>query len=142
MDMVKHERGKHPVKRRVGIRQLIGKALIKLDGKPRACCLLLGPGQRFRIWIEPHNGDFGMNALDQLNQSTRSAADVENAITGTKIRLLEECSRRGIGSEELHKRIVERQSPVAPGRGKIGSLNFLHGGLLSDKSVPYSAYDR
>jgi hypothetical protein len=79
-----------------------------------------------------------MYALDQLNQSARSAADVENAITGTEIRLLEECSSRAIGSEQLHKRIVERQSPIAPGRRKVGSLNFLHGVLLlADKSLPY-----
>src|SRR5215831_5025975 len=82
MDMMKHEGREYAVEGRVGIRQLIGKALIKLDGKPCSCCLLLGSGQRFQIWIEPHNGDFGMNALDQLNQSARPAADVENTIAG------------------------------------------------------------
>jgi len=135
--MMKHEGREYVVEGRVGVRQLIGEALIKLDGNPCSCCLLLGSGQRFRIWIEPHNGDFGMDALDQRNEGTCPATDVENAMAGAQIRLLEERSPRGIGSEQLHKRIVKRQGPVAPGRRKIGSLNFLHGLTPLDQSVPY-----
>src|SRR5215469_14791691 len=120
----------------------IGMAIVALTSRGvarwfRWSLSVADPFERFRIWIEPHNGDFWMNALDHLNQSARPAADVENTIAGAQIRLLEERSPRGIGSEQLHKRIVERQGPVVAGRGKIRSSNFLHGLTPLDQSLPY-----
>src|SRR5205807_38672 len=107
--------------------KLVSKSLIELDGDPCARCFASGAGKSLGIGIESNHFDIRMKPLDQRGQSARAAAHVENALTRPQRRLPQERPPGRITAKQLHYRIVERQRPIMPSRGKISSRRFHHG---------------
>src|SRR5215472_12909986 len=90
LKMVEHEGGEHSIKRRVGIRQLVRKSLVELDGDGRSFRLSPGPGKRPRIGIESNNGYRWIAPFDQRSQCACAAANIEHAMRGLESRLIQE----------------------------------------------------
>src|ERR1700758_530712 len=124
--MVEHEGGEHSIEGRLGIWQIIRRALIELDRYFCSLRLSLGTGQRLRIGIESGNCDIRMKPLDQDCQSTGTTADVEDAMSVPEGCLIEEYPPCSIGAKQLYERIVERQGPIVAGSGKVGFINAFH----------------
>src|SRR5258707_13800762 len=79
-EMVEHERRKHSIERRLGIRQLVSKSLIELNRDRRTLGLAPGSSQRLGIGIKPNHLNLGMKLLEQRGQRTGTAARVEDAL--------------------------------------------------------------
>src|SRR5438874_1581321 len=77
--------------------------------------------------IENNHFDTRMKPLDERGQRASAAAHVKNALTRPKRRLLQQRPPGRITAKQLHYRIVERQRPIMPSRGKISSRRFHHG---------------
>src|SRR5262249_27272052 len=74
----------------------------------------------------PYYVDIRMKALDQHSQGAGAAADVENAVTRPKGRLIDERSSGPIAADQLYERVVERQEPIVASRGEISPAWFTH----------------
>jgi hypothetical protein len=90
-EVVEHERGEDSIEGRLGIREVIRKALIELDRDSCSMGLSSASGERLQIGVESNNFDTGVRTLDQSGQSPRSAPDVENAVSRSNGRLIEKC---------------------------------------------------
>ena len=88
-EMVEHERRKHSIERRLGIRQLISKSVIELNRDRRALGLAPGSSQRLGVRIKPNHLNLRMKLLDQRGQRARAAAHVENALPRPQHSLIE-----------------------------------------------------
>src|SRR5437016_4250024 len=126
-EVVEHERRKYAIEPRLGIRKLVSKSLIELDGDPCARCFASGAGQSLGVGIKSNHFDVRIKLLDQRGQSARPAAHVENALTRPQRRLLEQRLPSRVTAKQLHYRIVERQRPIVSSRREISSRRFHHG---------------
>src|SRR3989441_1409356 len=126
-EVVEHKRRKYAIEPRLGIRKLVSKSLIELDGDPCARRLASGAGKSLGVGIESDHFDVRIKLLDQRGQSARAAAHVENALTRPQRRLLEQRLPSRVTAKQLHYRIVERQRPIVSSRREISSRRFHHG---------------
>src|SRR5437016_2874281 len=126
-EVVEHERRKYAIEPRLGIRKLVSKSLIELDGDRCSRGLASGAGQSLGVGIKSNHFDVRIKLLDQRGQSARAAAHVENALTRPQRRLVEKRPPGRVTAKQLHYRIVERQRPIMPSRGEISSRRSHHG---------------
>lgn len=124
--MMEHERGKHAIKGRIGVGEFVGEALIELDAHIGAQRFSLAAGEGFGIGIEADDSHFGVETLDADGESAGAGANIENAIGGAKLGLLEQAAARFVASEQFNEGIVKRQGPIAAGGGEICSFGGLH----------------
>src|SRR5438309_1929002 len=127
LEMVEHERRENAIEPRLGIRKLVSKSLIELDGDRCSRGLASGAGESLGIGIEANHCDIRVKLLGQRGQSARAAAHVENALTRSQRRLFQQIPPGRVTAEQPHYGIVERQRPIMPSRRKISSRRFHHG---------------
>lgn len=121
-EMVEHQGREHSVVGLVGIGKLVRETSIQLHGRALPVGLPPGAVQCLGIRIEPDDVDPGMERLDQYRQVPGSTADLENALTRVKMRLVDELPMRPGTSDQLHEGVVKRKQPVASGRRDEASL--------------------
>src|SRR5262249_45253111 len=108
------------------VRKLVGETVIELDCEPLMRGFLAGTGKRLRVGIEADDLDLRKPLPNKDSQRAGPAAQVENAVGGTKPGLSQQLLSRSLGAEDFQKWIVERQKYVAPCRGKISAWRWRH----------------
>jgi hypothetical protein len=71
-----------------------------------------------------------MSVLDREEEASRAAPDLENAVSRSYGRLIDELLPRAVAAEQLHDRIVERKEQVTSGRGHVRPPGFRDGLVL------------
>src|SRR5207245_11136953 len=81
LEMMEHERRENAIEPRLGIRKLVSKSLIELDGDRCSRGLASGAGESLGIGVDANHCDIRVKLLGQGGQSARAAADVKTAMT-------------------------------------------------------------
>src|SRR5262245_55508176 len=123
---MEHDRGDDAVERAIVIRQHVGEAAIELHGERLVGKLAPRALERFRVRIEADDLDLWMLAFGQDRDVAGAAADLEQALLGMKVCLIDQLLIRPTAEEQFLKGIVQRQQPVISSRRNERPMSLAH----------------
>jgi len=106
LEVVEHKGRQDPVEEGIGIRKFIRKSLVQLDGYIRPARFSSSARERFRIGIETNHSNIGIMTLDEGDEGTRTATDIENPVPGPNRGSGKQRISQAVDSNQLDQRII------------------------------------
>jgi hypothetical protein len=75
---------------------------------PPPSLLCVSRGKSLGVGVDSNHLDIRVNTLDQCRQRAGTTADIENAITGLKGRMIKQDHPGLVTAEQFHNRVIER----------------------------------